>query len=132
MIGLDTNILLRFFLKDDAVQTEKVTALFASLSETAPGYINCITLMECVWFLRQRIKLKREQIMEAISDLLDSADLILEDERIVEETLAIMVRTNAEFADVFIALRNRDAGCVTTRTFDDQAAKTIPRMELLT
>jgi predicted nucleic-acid-binding protein len=43
-----------------------------------------------------------------------------------------MVRTNAEFADVFIALRNRDAGCVTTRTFDAQAAKTIPGMELLT
>lgn len=132
MIALDTNIMLRFLLKDDVVQTEKVTTLFASLSDTAPGYISCITLMECTWFLRQRIKLKREQIMEAISDLLDSADLILEDERVVEETLAIMVRTNAEFADIFIALRNRDAGCVTTRTFDAQAAKTIPGMELLT
>ncbi|OWV87034.1 nucleic-acid-binding protein [Rhizobium sp. R635] len=131
MIGLDTNILLRFLLKDDAAKTEKVTALFGSLSDTTPGYISCITLMECAWFLRQRIKLKREQIMEAISDLLDSADLILEDERVIEETLGIMARTNAEFADVFIALRNRDAGCMATKTFDAQAAKTIPGMELL-
>ncbi|MBB4480216.1 PIN domain-containing protein [Rhizobium etli] len=131
MIGLDTNILLRFLLKDDAAQTEKVIALFENFSDTAPGYISCITLMECTWFLRQRIKLKREQIVEAISDLLDSADLILEDERVVEEALGIMVRTNAEFADVFMALRNRDAGCVTTKTFDAQAAKTILGMELL-
>jgi predicted nucleic-acid-binding protein len=131
MIGLDTNILLRFFLRDDPAQSEKVAALFARLPEIGPGYISCITLMEFAWFLRQRIKLTRDQVMEGISDLLDSADLILEDERVVEETLGTMAKSTVEFADVFIALRNRDAGCLTTETFDTKAAKAIPGMELL-
>lgn len=131
MIGLDTNILLRLFLKDDAEQAKRAEVLFASLPEAGPGYISCITLMEVTWFLRQRIKLKREEIMEAVSDLLDAADLILEDENIVEETLDVMAQTTAEFADIFIALRNRDAGCSVTKTFDQRAAKGVPGMELL-
>lgn len=131
MIGLDTNILLRLFLKDEAEQAKKAEALFASLSEIGPGYVSCITLMELTWFLRQRIKLTRADVMEAVSDLLDAADLILENENVVEETLGIMADTTAEFADVFIALRNRDAGCSATKTFDQRAAKAVPGMELL-
>lgn len=132
MIGLDTNILLRFFLKDDLSQTDKANALFASLPDTAPGYVSCITLMEFAWYLRRRVRLTREQIMEGISDLLDAADLVIEDEPAVEEALGIMARTTGEFADVFIALRNRDAGCVSTKTLDARTARAIPGMELLT
>ena len=131
MIGLDTNILLRFFLGDDENQSRKVFDLFARLPEIGPGYVNCISLMEFTWFLRSRVKLTREQIMDGISDLLDAEDLILEDENIVEETLAVMAESAAEFADVFISLRNRRAGCVSTKTFDVGAAKSVPGMELL-
>ncbi len=132
MIGLDTNILLRVFLKDDAAQSAKVAELFVRLGEVGPGYISCITLMEFAWFLRQRIKLTREQIADGIADLLDSEDIILEDEEAVEEVLDVMSRSQAEFADAFIAVRNRNAGCRVTFTFDERAAKTIEGMELLT
>ncbi|MBZ5759006.1 MULTISPECIES: PIN domain-containing protein [Rhizobium] len=131
MIGLDTNILLRVFLKDDVAQSAKVAELFARLGEIGPGYISCITLMEFAWFLRQRIKLTREQIADGIADLLDSEDIILEDEEAVEEVLDVMSRSQAEFADAFIAVRNRNAGCSATFTFDERAAKTIEGMELL-
>jgi len=131
MIGLDTNILLRFVLQDNAAQSERVTAFFRRLPEIGPGYINCITLMEFAWFLRKRIRLTREQVIDGISGLLDSADIVLEDEPIVEEALDTMGASQAEFADVFIALRNRNAGCGTTVTFDQQAAKSIVGMELL-
>jgi predicted nucleic-acid-binding protein len=131
MIGLDTNILLRLFLQDDAAQSAKVAALFSRLGEIGPGYVSGITLMEFAWFLRRHVKLQREQIMEGISDLLDSEDVVLEDERSVEEVLGIMNQSQAEFADTFIAVRNRNAGCVATMTFDERAAKTIEGMELL-
>ncbi|HUH48974.1 MAG TPA: type II toxin-antitoxin system VapC family toxin [Mycoplana sp.] len=131
MIGLDTNILLRLFLQDDPGQSEKVAALLKQLPEIGPGYVSCITLMEFAWFLRRRIRLSRDDVMEGISDMLDSQDIQLEDEHIVELTLAEMTRSNAEFADVFIALRNRDAGCITTKALDAKAAKRIPAMELL-
>lgn len=130
MIGLDTNILLRFVLEDDAEQSSKVADLFRRLPEIGPGYINCITLMEFAWFLRQRIKLTRSQVIEGISDLLESEDLVIENERDVEETLGIMETSQAEFADVFIAVRNRNAGCMSTMTFDENARK-ISGMELL-
>jgi hypothetical protein len=63
--------------------------------------------------------------------LLDSADLILEDERVVEETFEGMAGITMEFADVFVALRNRNARCTMTKTFDAKAAKATPGMELL-
>ncbi len=132
MICLDTNLLLRLVLHDDAEQSSKVRDLFARLHEIGPGYINCITVMEFAWFLRQRVKLTRSQIMEGISDLLDSEDLVLEDEGAVEETLGIMDQSGAEFADVFIAVRNRNAGCASTVTFDENAARKSEGMELLT
>ena len=131
MIGLDTNILLRLFLSDDPIQSEKVATLFARLPEIGPGYINCITLMEFAWFLRKRVKLTRSQVAEGISDLLDAEDIVLEDEHVIEETLGAMATGSAEFTDIFIALRNRNSGCDRTLTFDGQAAKNIPGMELL-
>lgn len=131
MIGLDTNILLRLVLQDDPQQSKKVLDLFSRLDEIGPGYVNCISLMEFAWFLRRRVGLGRNEVMDAISDLLDSQDIELEDENIVEEVLAAMTETTTEFADVFIAFRNRRSGCRTTLTFDLKAAKTVPGMELL-
>lgn len=131
MIGLDTNVLLRLVLQDDPHQSKRVLELFSRLGEIGPGYISCISLMEFVWFLRSRTKLGRGDVMDTISDLLDSEDIILEDESIVEEVLAAMTETTMEFADVFIAFRNRHAGCRATLTFDQRAAKSIVGMELL-
>ena len=57
MIGLDTNIMLRFLLKDDVVQTEKATRRSSRACPIRhPAIVSCITLMECAWFLRQRIE----------------------------------------------------------------------------
>jgi predicted nucleic-acid-binding protein len=131
MIGLDTNILLRLVLQDDPRQSKQVLDLFSRLGEVGPGYVSCICLMEFAWFLRNRIRLGRRQVMDAISDLLDSEDIQLEDENMVEEALSAMAEAPVEFADVFIAFRNRRSGCRATLTFDQKAAKSIPGMELL-
>lgn len=131
MIGLDTNILLRLVLQDDAAQTAQITAFLEQINRDGPAYVNCISLMEFAWFLRRRLKISRQQVMEAIADLLESQDLMVEDEHLVEETLGIMAQSNAEFADTFMALRNHHAGCTTTMTLDKQAARTIKHMDLL-
>jgi predicted nucleic-acid-binding protein len=131
MIGIDTNILLRLVLKDDPDQTEKVMLLFERLSQARPGYVNCITLMELTWYLRSRLKLGREQVSSTVSALLDTVDLVFEDEDLMEATLSRMAETTAEFADIFIALRNKRAGCAITHTFDISAAKHLAEMEPL-
>ena len=78
MIGLDTNILLRLFLKDDPAQAAKVTALLGRLGETGPGYVNCLTLMECD-LLRYLVKnagqpVSRRAILQEVWGLAEGVD----------------------------------------------------------
>lgn len=131
MIGLDTNILLRLFLDDDPMQRRKVDALIAQLATNGPAYVNCITLMEFAWYLRRGAGLSRTDVMAGISDLLDTEDIMIEDEHLVEAALDVMATASAEFSDVFISLRNLAAACTHTKTFDAKAAKAIPGMDLL-
>ncbi|PRX11778.1 PIN domain-containing protein [Martelella mediterranea] len=131
MIGLDTNVLLRLVLQDDEKQSAAVNELFRALPQKGPGFINCITLMEFAWFLRKRLAVSRPEVASAIGDLLEAGDIELEDERLVETALDLMRRTNAEFADILIALRNEQAGCRVTMTLDRAAAAVIPGMEIL-
>jgi predicted nucleic-acid-binding protein len=131
VIGLDTNILLRLVLQDDPVQSPRVSQLIGDLESEGPAYINCISLMEFAWFLRRRLNIERMEVAAAISDLLEAEDLIVEDEHLVEEALSLMHEQSVEFADSFIALRNRAAGCRSTFTLDRKAAARVPGMELL-
>lgn len=132
MIGLDTNVLLRFYLADDPQQTAVVQALFDGLSEDRPGYVNMITLVELIWTLRVRFGIDRDRVAAVVSGLLESRDIVVEDEAIVEVALDHAMRVKAELPDLLIALRNIEAGCQSTLTFDRKAADRIPGMELLT
>ncbi|TRL37276.1 PIN domain-containing protein [Rhizobium straminoryzae] len=131
MIGLDTNILLRLILQDDEVQSRQALVLVDSLSPEQPGFVNSAVLLEFIWTARRHVKITREELKTILSGFLDSGNLVLEDENIIEMTLDEMDRGGEEFADIFIALRNRELGCRTTVTFDKKAARAIPHMELL-
>ena len=88
MIGLDTNILLRLVLQDNPDEGLKARRLVESLDTDNPGFINTLVLAEFVWTLQGRIGLSREQTAVAVSGLLNSADIIFEQEELVEHVLA--------------------------------------------
>ena len=73
--------------------------------------------------LRSRYSLPKNQIIEAISGLLDATEIRLEDEPAIEEALFIWKDTTAEFADCLIGAKNRRLGCRATATFDLKATK---------
>jgi len=73
--------------------------------------------------LRSRYSLPKNQIIEAISNLLDATDVKFEDEPTVEEALFIWKDSTADFADCLIGAKNRRLGCRATATFDVKAAK---------
>ncbi|MCO5080518.1 MAG: type II toxin-antitoxin system VapC family toxin [Rhizobiaceae bacterium] len=131
MIGLDTNILLRLVLQDDPEESPKARALIESLDVDNPGFINTLVLAEFVWTLRGRIGLTRERTTAAVSGLLNSADIVFEQEELVEHALDVAVQSKADFADLMIAIRNEAAGCTKTMSFDRSACKKIASMELL-
>jgi predicted nucleic-acid-binding protein len=124
MLGIDTNVLVRFLVQDDDAQFEKARKLIKR--EVAAGrrvFINQLVLMETEWVLRSRYAVPKNQIIEAISGLLDSTDVKFEDEPVIEEALFIWKDGTADFADCLIGAKNRRLGCRATATFDAKAAK---------
>lgn len=131
MIGLDTNILLRLVLQDNPEEGLKARRFVESLDADNPGFINTLVLAEFVWTLRGRIGLSREQTAATVSGLLNSADIVFEQEELVEHVLDMATTSKADFADLMIALKNEAAGCMRTMSFDKPACRHIAAMELL-
>ncbi|MCO5162113.1 MAG: type II toxin-antitoxin system VapC family toxin [Mesorhizobium sp.] len=130
MIGLDTNILLRATLNDDAVQSPAAQQLLRSLGEE-PGLVNLPVLMEFFWVLRSRYKLPQARLAAIMRDLVEVENLQFEALEIVGKALAAFEARLADFPDMIIALRNRELGADSTYTFDKRAAASVPAMELL-
>lgn len=124
MIGLDTNVILRFLLQDDPTQTPQVNQILESqLSESKPGFINVATVLEVVWVLRSLLKQTPAQIATLIENLLTSDSLEVHNEQQVFEAAFALKRGTGEFEDALIGALNSWSGCSHTLTFDRGAAK---------
>ena len=124
MLGIDTNVILRFLVRDDEAQFEKARRLIKH--EVGAGenvFISLLVLLESEWVLRSRYGLEKTEIIEALSTLLDAMQVRFEDEPAIEEALFIWKDAAAEFADCLIGARNRRLGCRATATFDAKAVK---------
>jgi predicted nucleic-acid-binding protein len=131
MIGLDTNVLVRYFVKDDPLQTQAAENLLDSLSPEEPGWLGLIVLVELVWVLRFMYRFQRDGIARIVESLLRSLDVVVDQENVVHQALSLYRNSKADFADCLIAALARDAGCIKTVTFDRIAARDAG-MELLT
>ena len=124
MLGIDTNVLVRFLVRDDEAQFEKARKLIKrEVSAGRRVFVNQLVLMETEWVLRSRYGVKKDQIIDSISSLLDANDLQIEDEPSVEEAVFIWRDSNAEFADCLIGAKNRRLGCRATASFDQKSWK---------
>lgn len=124
MLGIDTNVLVRFLVRDDETQFEKAHKLIKR--EVAAGrrvFINQLVVLETEWVLRSRYAVSKNQIIEAISGLLDATDIQFEDEPAIEEAIFMWKDTAADFADCLIGTKNRRAGCRATASFDVKASR---------
>ena len=124
MLGIDTNVLVRFLVRDEEAQFEKARKLIKR--EVAAGstvLVNQLVLLETEWVLRSRFSLAKNLIIQAISGLLDASDVRFEDEPAVEEALFLWKDSAADFADCLIGAKNRRLGCRATATFDMKASK---------
>lgn len=124
MLGIDTNVLVRYLIRDDETQFEKARKLIKR--EVTAGrrvFINQLVLMETEWVLRSRYAVPKNQVIEAFSGLLNSTDVKFEDEPSIEEAIFIWKDATADFADCLIGAKNRRLRCRSTATFDVKAAK---------
>jgi predicted nucleic-acid-binding protein len=123
MIGLDTNVLLRFFLQDDVGQSPASAVLFDSLSPQNPGYVSLVTLVELIWVFDRTYRKPRNEISAFLRGLLESNDMVLEKYDAVSQAFRRFDSSNADFSDCLIERLCASAGCSKTMTFDVGAAK---------
>ncbi|MBI2376944.1 MAG: type II toxin-antitoxin system VapC family toxin [Deltaproteobacteria bacterium] len=123
MIGLDTNVVVRYLTQDDARQSRPANRLLESLTSHEPGYISLIVLVELVWVLEDAYGASRGDLAITVEMLLQTESLVLQEAESVWRALAAFRRGTADFADQLIAQLNASAGCGKTYTFDKAAAR---------
>jgi predicted nucleic-acid-binding protein len=124
MIGLDTNVLVRFLVRDDEEQFGRARKLIRRQAEEGqPVRVSLLVLLETEWVLRSRYKFNKGEILNVFSDLLSAVDMSFEDEPSIEEALFVWKDSSAQFADCLIGARHRALGCTATATFDLDALK---------
>jgi predicted nucleic-acid-binding protein len=124
MIGLDTNVLVRLVVGDDAQQTRQAKAYVdRHCTPDSPGFINCVVLAELVWVLNSSYDYSRSQIAAAVEGLVVGADRIVEHRDAVRASLDDYKTGRLDFTDALIGHVNHARGCEGTATFDLKAAK---------
>jgi predicted nucleic-acid-binding protein len=124
MLGVDTNVIIRYLTRDDQQQYESARRLIdRETTKGEPVLVGLLVLLETEWVLRSRYEMAKPDIVSAFSALLDTADLAFEDEPSVETAIYSWKDSAADFADCLIAARNRKLGCRATATFDGRALK---------
>jgi predicted nucleic-acid-binding protein len=124
MLGIDTNVLVRYLVRDDQSQYERARRLIHREVNTGePVLVSLLVLLEMEWVLRSRYELAKPDIVAVLSSLLQTVELAFEDEPSVEHAIYSWKNSLSEFADCLIDARNRRLGCRATATFDRKALK---------
>lgn len=124
MIGVDTNVLVRYLTQDDRRQYQQAKAFLETrCTVDTPGYINVVVLCEVVWVLERVYDATNAEIIRVVSMLLQTKQLRLAHPESVRAALRAYEQGSADFADSLIAHLNQKAGCERTVTFDRRAGR---------
>lgn len=129
MIGLDTNVLVRYLAQDDDEQTPRATEIVEALDEQGQGFVCLVALVELHWVLRRTFGVSADEAALIVEGLLAAAWLVVQESDLVRRAVG-QARTGVDFADALVAELGAAAGCTTTFTFDRRAAR-HPGMTLL-
>ena len=123
MIGLDTNVLVRYIMQDDSKQSPKATAIVEALDGVGSGYITVVSMVELVWVLTASFELTRAQVSQALDGIIRTKQFKIENADQVIRALRVFKLGKADFADCLIERSANSAGCVKTVTFDVKASR---------
>jgi predicted nucleic-acid-binding protein len=124
LIGLDTNVLVRYLAQDDTEQSARATALIEQrLTAEEPGYIGIVAMVETVWVLDRAYRMDGTEIAAIVERLLQADALSVEAAQEVFLAMLTLRDGRGGFADALIALLGTRAGCLHTATFDRKALR---------
>ena len=126
MIGLDTNVLLRYLAQDDPVQSPRATQIITNrLTEEEPGFVSLVTILEVVWVLKSLYKRSRQEIANDIEMILAADTLEIQNEQQVYHAVVALRNGTRAFEDALIGSLGIWRGCSETLTFDEKAAQRL-------
>lgn len=123
MIGLDTNVLVRYIAQDDPKQSLMATRLVESLTADSRGYVTIVSVVELVWVLTDCYALTKGELCEVLGTLLRTRELVVAHADTVWQALRLLKEGKADFSDCLIERFAKEAGCDYTATFDRDAAR---------
>jgi predicted nucleic-acid-binding protein len=126
MIGIDTNVLLRYLVQDDPAQSPKATEIIERrLTREDPGFVSLVSILEIVWVLGSLYKRSRAEIAGHIEMILAADTLEVQNEQEVYQGVTALRSESGTFEDALIGALGAWRGCSTTLTFDQNAAKRL-------
>jgi predicted nucleic-acid-binding protein len=128
VIGIDTNILLRWLIAPDEwdIGSSKAEAELVEktiLADGAEFFVNPIVIAETTWILEQKLKIDRAVVCEVVDRMLYSANITVGEANAVNDARQFYESSNIGFADCLISSINRAVGCEYTLTFDRKASR---------
>lgn len=131
MIGLDTNVLVRYVVQDEPRQSAAATRLMEkTLSAENPGFVAVVTLCEIAWVLAECYDADRQRIRAVIEGLLGTKQIVVESPELVWKAVRAWQGSSADLSDALIGEIAAAAGADKVVTFDKAAAR-LGRFELL-
>lgn len=124
MIGLDTNVLIRYIAQDDPAQAATAASIIESLTVESPGFVTVVSIVEIVWVLKSCYKSSKAEIIRVLETLLRTQVIVVERTEVVWQAIRRYSEASADFADCLIERSAHAANCEYVITFDSNAAKT--------
>jgi predicted nucleic-acid-binding protein len=131
MIGVYTNVLIRFFVRDDPRQGSLADRFMNERTSDDPAFVSVVVVAEFVRALQQVYDYQRSQMHAALALLLASANVVLQREELVKAALRSASEASSDIADNLITALASEGGASSTVTFDRGAARPVQGMELL-
>lgn len=129
MIGLDTNVLVRYIAQDDRRQAAKATHVIEEVcSQTRQGFVAAIVIAELVWVLESCYGIPKAEIVAVLQRILRTKQLVVQDAETAWKAVRLFESSQADFADCLIERIGATHECEYTSTFDKHAASTGMRL----
>jgi predicted nucleic-acid-binding protein len=121
MLGVDTNVLVRLFVRDNEKQATIACSILSNLSQKF--VIHPVVICELVWVLSAAYNYKKTDIVKVISHLIRVENFVILDKETIQASIELYSLTSIDFADAYIGYANKSAGCKSSITFDKKAAQ---------
>lgn len=126
MIGLDTNVIVRYLAQDDRGQAAVASKVIETqCSAETPGFVGLVVLAEVVWVSESSYGASRSEVADIVRRILSIRQLAVQNAEVVWQALRQFEAGRADFADCLIHQSALASGCTKTVSFDRRAGMTL-------